>query len=228
MLYQVNISYILPCYYFLYRHELNRVGFPPKLYYSGEGSTTSSTFVRFGNIEMSGEVRVRVKSKQLEKNLVEDIVIDLRQLHSLSRQIQVAAKKSEEVTGRRGCSTDELYEILSKYFGDQIKKFLKLTATDLALNALIRDKGESKTMNDVKRAWSGAVGAAMNYTQSIGDKAEGHIGESLKQFGLGKDELNLVKDAIFKTRAPSATKDENNDDTFSVVEPKDERADDTS
>lgn len=206
-------------------HELNSVGFPPKLYYSEEGSksTASSAFVRFGNIEMSGEVRLRVKSKPLEKNLIEDIVIDLRQLHSLSRQIQVAAKKSEEVTGRRGCSTEELYEILSKYFGDQIKKFLKLTATDLALNALIRDKGESKTVNDVKRAWSGAVNAAMNYAQSVGDKAEGHIDESLKQFGLGKDELNSVKDAIFKSRmSPKTNEDGNNFDSFSVEEPRDD------
>jgi AraC-like DNA-binding protein len=165
---------------------------------------------------MSGEVRLRVKSKPLEKNLIEDIVIDLRQLHSLSRQIQVAAKKSEELTGRRGCSTEELYEILSKYFGDQIKKFLKLTATELALNALIRDKGESKTVNGVKRAWSGAVNAAMNYAQSVGDK-------SLKQFGLGKDELNSVKDAIFKSRmSPKTNDDGNNFDSFSVEEPRDD------
>jgi len=211
----------------MFRHELNSIGFPPKLYFSEEGSTSTatSTFVRFGNIEMSGEVRLRVKSKPLEKNLIEDIVIDLRQLHSLSREIQVAAKNSEQATGRKGCSTDELYDILSKYFGDQIKKFLKLTATDLALSALIRDKGESKTINDVKRAWSGAVGAAMNYAQSVGNKAEGHIDESLKQFGLDKDELNFVKDSIFKTRMSSTTTgmkdDKNNIDSFSVEEPKD-------
>ena len=65
----------------------------------------------------------------------------------------------------------------------------------------------------------------MNYAQSVGNKAEGHIDESLKQFRLDKDELNFVKDSIFKTRMSSTTTgmkdDKNNIDSFSVEEPKD-------
>lgn len=180
------------------------------LYYLDEesGSSTVSAYVRFGNIVMSGEVILRVKSKPLEKSLMEDIVIDLRQLHALSKEIQKQAEKSQERTGRRGCTTDELYDILSKYFGDQVKKFLKLTATDLALSALKREKGGSKTLNDAKKAWSGAIDTALNYVQSVGRKAEEHVDENLKQFGINIDDINFVRDSFLKSSRMSTVKKE--------------------
>jgi len=147
---------------------------------------------------MKGEIRLKIRSRALDKNLVEDIVFDLENVRAMNRQILAASKRSEQETGRRGCTTEELYDIIQSYFNYQIQQLVKTTAADLAFSALNRKDG--RTVNDAKKFISGARDIAMKYAHDVGDKADEHVGSLGMGLGIGKADLDLAKD-LFKSSA---------------------------
>jgi len=193
------------CYCNLVRNELADRGFPPNFYDNDDASTTASTtestFLRIGSIRMVGEIRLKIRSRPLDKDLVEDIVFDLGKLEEMNNQIRSASQRAKEKTGRRGLKTEELYEIINVYFNRQIQQLVKIAAADLALGAFSRDSG-GKTVKDAKKLLSGAMGVAMKYSKDVGKKADENFESNLKNLGMGPRELNMAKD-LFKSSAAS-------------------------
>ncbi len=194
-----------------YRNELDDYGFPP--YFVDPEFITSaptSTFVRIGSIEMMGEIRLRIRSRPLDQELVEEIVFDLKKLEEMNKQIRQAAQRAEQKTGRRGLTTKELHQIIKVYFNRQINQRVKLAAADLAVGALTGD-GHSKTIRDANKFLSNAREIAMKYSGDVGKKADEEFESQLKNLGLGPNELQGVKQ-LFKSSAASIFNQSKNDD----------------
>lgn len=207
------------------------IGFPPQFYdLDAPQHAELPTFVRIGSIRMLGELRLKIRSRPLDKQLVEDIVFDMGRLKELSNLINSASQRAEKETGRRGLETQELYDIINAYFNRQIKQFVKVAAADVVIGAINPDEG-GKTVNDVKKIFSGAVNAAVKYSKDVGSKADETIENNLKNLGIGPKEFNMAKD-LFKSSADSLLGDRNekrtntnDDELFSnvyVIESDDE------
>lgn len=178
---------------FICRNELADIGFPPELYDSTDTSA-SSTFIRIGSIQTTGQVRLKIRSRPLDKDMVEDIIFDLRKIQEIDDQIKTASKVARQRTGRRGIQTDHLYEIINNYFNFQIQQFLKVALADIALGAL---NGEnSETIKGAKKLFSTAIDIGMKYTKDIGDKADETIHSSFDSLGIERQELNIARDIL--------------------------------
>jgi len=194
-------------------NELKDIGFPPKFYDLDDLllKDYTSTFLRTGGVRMIGEIRLKMRSRLLDQDLVEDIVFDLRKLAELSNQISNASEQAKETTGRRGLKTEELYEIINVYFSKRIQQLAKIAATDLALGALNPESG-GKTVRDAKKLLGSAVNFAMKYSKDVGNKADEQFGDNLKSLGVGAKELDLLKNA-FKSSTESLFRNGNSDTT---------------
>ncbi|GFH44321.1 hypothetical protein CTEN210_00795 [Chaetoceros tenuissimus] len=166
-------------------HELQEMGFPPVL---SDDTTTSSTttdtsFIRIGSFDAVGEVRLKLKSRPLSKELCEDVVLDLDKLSELNRKI---VKKSNAANGRVGCTTEELYEILQSYIEDKIKALVK---------SILRDP--QYAVKDVKNLLNKGKNVAKAYMDGVGEKADDTLQKKIEKVtGLKKDDVNFAKDLL--------------------------------
>ena len=191
-----------------FRSELSDIGFPPQLYDEDEivdsSSEAASTFVRIGGIEVKGQIRLKLRSRPLDKDLCEDIVFDFDNLKTLSHQISAASKAAQKKTGRRGCTTEELYDIIQSYFNQQIQQRVKSSAVDTAMGALKPESG-GKTIRDAKKFFSKGKDVAMKYANDIGQKAEEHVDDNINNLGLSRSDLNLTARGILNASRDSFT-----------------------
>ena len=196
------------------RNELSDIGFPPQLY-DEDDTTAGQTFVRVGGIAVKGEIRLKLRSRPLDKNLYDDIVFDLGNLRDLSKQISAVSKVAYEKTGRRGCTTEEVYDIIQSYFNRQIHQMVKSTAIDIALGVFNpEDKG--KTVKDAKKILSIGRDVAMKYAKDVEKKADEQIDNNFKTLGISRSDLNLMARDIFKASKQSffANRETENEDSF--------------
>ena len=192
-----------------FRSELSDIGFPPQLYDDEDeivdsSSEAASTFVRIGGIEVKGQIRLKLRSRPLDKDLCEDIVFDFDNLKTLSHQISAASKAAQKKTGRRGCTTEELYDIIQSYFNQQIQQRVKSSAVDTAMGALKPESG-GKTIRDAKKLFSKGRDVAMKYANDIGQKAEEHVDDNINNLGLSRSDLNLTARGILNASRDSFT-----------------------
>ena len=192
------------------RNELSDIGFPPQLY-DEDDTTAGQTFVRVGGIAVKGEIRLKLRSRPLDKNLYDDIVFDLGNLRDLSKLISAVSKLAYEKTGRRGCTTEEVYDIIQSYFNRQIHQMVKSTAIYIALGAFNpEDKG--KTVKDAKKILSIGRDVAMKYAKDVEKKADEQIDNNFKTMGISRSDLN----DFFKASKQSffANRETENEDSF--------------
>jgi hypothetical protein len=188
-----------------FRSELSDIGFPPQLYDEDEivdSSSEASTFVRIGGIGVKGQIRLKLRSRPLDKDLCDDIVFDFDNLKTLSNQISAASKAAQEETGRRGCTTEELYDIIQSYFNRQIHQRVKSSAVDIAMGAFKPESG-GKTIRDAKKLFSIGRDVAMKYANDIGQKADEHVDDNINNLGLSRSDLNLMARGILNASRDS-------------------------
>ena len=147
---------------------------------------------------------------------------DLDNLNFLSNQISAASKAAHRETGRKGCTTEELYDIIQSYFSRQIQQLVKSTAVDIAMGAFNPEDG-GKTMRDAKTLLSIGRDVAIKYVKEVGQKADEHADENLNNLGISRSDLNLLARNIFKTSkdsfaAKNMRNEEINDDVEYAVE----------
>ena len=137
------------------------MGFPPKLVFDpnaeespNDSDQTLSSFVRIGSLDVEGNIRVKVISRALDgKEICPDFVFELNKLHDLTDRIKYASEEERRRTGRKGISTEELYNIIDEFFKHVLRKVLKSTAKDFARGAFDPKYGNSKTVEETKRAF---------------------------------------------------------------------------
>mmetsp|Transcript_42572 Transcript_42572/g.43138 ORF Transcript_42572/g.43138 Transcript_42572/m.43138 type:complete len:387 (-) Transcript_42572:329-1489(-) len=187
--------------------ELSDIGFPPQLYDEDEtvdSSSEASTFVRIGGIGVKGQIRIKLRSRPLDKDLCDDIVFDFDNLKTLSNQISAASKAAQKETGRRGCTTEELYNIIQSYFNRQIHQKIKSSAVDIAMGVYKPESG-GKTIRDAKKLFSIGRDVAMKYANDIGQKADEHVDDNINNLGISRSDLNLMARGILNASRDSFT-----------------------
>eukprot|EP00591_Stephanopyxis_turris_P004993 CAMPEP_0195513556 /NCGR_PEP_ID=MMETSP0794_2-20130614/5187_1 /TAXON_ID=515487 /ORGANISM="Stephanopyxis turris, Strain CCMP 815" /LENGTH=352 /DNA_ID=CAMNT_0040641603 /DNA_START=184 /DNA_END=1242 /DNA_ORIENTATION=- len=195
-------------------NELVDEGFPPTT--AMEPSTTinsGNTFVSFGDVNLKGSVTLQLKSRTLNEKLCNDLILDFSTLTDLLQEIRKAGADAEARTGRKGCSTDELYDILGIYFKTKLKKLLKFTALDIGRSALDPNTTESNTARQTKDFLHKAKGVISNYATKSTDVTEemvrSKMGDQLKKWGLDTTEVtNKIKnvaDAAVESMSQKST-----------------------
>lgn len=189
----------------LNRNELKKEGFPPQLEIltSSEIDTSSSTLVRIGRVDLEGAVTLKVISRSLGgQSVCPDVVFEFGMLEELVDRIKHASIEAERKTGRKGCTTTELYDIVEQFFKSKLKKMLQSTVMDIARGSLDPNSGGSKTVRETKNAFEGARGIFQRYTQDVAsvteDRIQSKLSNQLSKWGLSGDQVETLKKASKK------------------------------
>lgn len=165
------------------------VGFPPSLYNYTETETNDKNYksvVTIGSIELSGKVILKIFSRVLQQEIVQDVEFDLKNFDSLNERIKRESNLALKTNGRKGCSTDLLYSIIQKHFTDLLKKILTQKATDLAI------RGQSLN-DDVKNVLTGSRETILKYAKNVGEKTNDDIERKLNEMGVRPEHVDLAK-----------------------------------
>eukprot|EP00978_Attheya_sp_CCMP212_P025630 scaffold82814_cov52-Attheya_sp.AAC.2 len=187
------------------RNKLQEIGFPP--YFEGEdaekesNSSSSSTFVRVSSLDLSGNVTLYIHSKPLDRPIVEDVKFDLKAIAELNSILRRRALIGSG--GRKGSTTDEVYEMIEQYFESKIFQLLQHTALDLSKSFL---KGDPLNSSDIvqttKKLVIGARDKLVQYGIGAGTKTwermwQG-IGDCLRKRGIDLGKMVQMLNEVFK------------------------------
>lgn len=188
-------------------NELKDVGFPPALLVTPDdvpptpSKKSTSTFVRVGSVDLSGHVVLRLHSRPLDQPVVPDLILDLDSLDELNSLIRSESSKKKDAGERRGCTTEDLYNIVQSYFAAKIRSLLSAAAVDLASSALDPDR-ESDTVREAKRVVSGLASGARDAFGKYASGAQGEteerirkkVAERLARWGIGEEEMETMRE----------------------------------
>ena len=197
-------------------NELRKRGFPPRLltessvdYTSDESNKSySSSFVRIGSLDLKGSVKLKLVSRSLGgQELCPDFDFDLSTLQELMDDIKNASDASKDKSGRNGCTTDELYDLIESFFKRKIKVLLRSVMLDIARGTFDPQKG-SETIKQTRRVFSKVGDTFDRYKESavgvLEQNAQTSLSSKLKSWGLSDDHVENVKKAS-KVVADTAT-----------------------
>ncbi|CAB9508043.1 expressed unknown protein [Seminavis robusta] len=145
-------------------NELNDLGFPPELvYYNTTTTTTSSSsdseLIRIGSLDLQGRVSLQTRSRPLNKTILpDDLVLDLRSMRDLKYKIQALAEANDP----KGCTSDQVYQVVRSLFGAKLKEALQYALEDIATNS-----SNSRVANHSKVLWSSAKAAVLSYASDL-------------------------------------------------------------
>jgi hypothetical protein len=193
------------CFLFvMVRNKLQEIGFPP--YFEGEdvekkSTSSSSTFVRVSSLDLSGNVTLHIHSKPLDRPIVEDVKFDLKAIAELNSILRRRALIGSG--GRKGSTTDEVYEIIEQYFESKIFQLLQHTALDLSKSFLKGDPlNSSDTVQTTKKLVIGARDKLVQYGIGAGAKTGERmwqvIGDSLRKRGIDLGKVVQTLNEVFE------------------------------
>ena len=189
----------MPC---LDREQLSKNGFPP--YFSDDTSADSgeesSSFVRIGSIDLSGSFVVSVKSRPLKREIA-SINYGLDAFDVLDKEIRNQSLENLASLGKRGCTTDELYTMLRKYFGNRIRELVARTLQDLS-------EGGENTTRDINRVVKVTKDSVSKYVEDAGgwtgDRVQQMMADRLDKWGKSAESLSDQQKSVlnFAKRFP--------------------------
>jgi hypothetical protein len=149
-------------------------------------SSFSSTFLRIGSIDLSGAVKATLRSRPLDRDIAPILAFDLDSLDLLNDEIKKLSDVNLSETGRRGCTTHELYGLIQAFVTYKIRAFVASTAHDLVTYPFQDD--ETATVRDVNRILSGATSTLLSYvtdaTKVKGKHIHQYVTTRLENIGL--------------------------------------------
>ena len=144
--------------------------------YDQQPASGSSTFIRIGSIQLSGNVTSEIRSRPLDRSIA-DVAFPMNAFDELNAQIRNVSEVNLAAAGRRGCTTDQVYDIIQAYFMGKLRKFLQDTAYDVSAGSLSEDG--SKTVQEAKKLFASARTAVKRYADDASKKTGDNIEESL-------------------------------------------------
>jgi hypothetical protein len=187
------------------RNELHDLGFPPELLYFNKNTTTTDNnsgtdvtdFIRIGSLDLLGRVVLQVRSRPLNKDLLpqNNITYPLRTIQDLNNQIRVLAEQNYATKNRRGCTSNEIYDIYKTFFNAKLKEALKMALEDFAIRQLDPNNNNNQESlvflsNHSKNLISTAKTALLSYVADV----ETHSIEKVKDTLLGTVIMRAEKD----------------------------------
>ena len=218
-MFQIDFEWNVIVISFFFRHELAEIGFPPTMYLMDYYNTTEkdakgTSMLRIGSINVKGAVKIRVLSRPLDQIIAPDFVYDLSMLEELTNKIHNQCDKAKS-DGYDGCTTQELYDIISDHVRTIVKKMLSSTVKDLAKSKLYNK--ESETVKETKKAFSSTMNTISSYADKVVTMGEQHIQSKLehrlKDWGLNSGQvIGALREVT------NVVKEDNSDDDQNMVE----------
>ncbi|KAL3907920.1 MAG: hypothetical protein SGARI_003305, partial [Bacillariaceae sp.] len=113
--------------------------------------------------------------------------LDLDTLDELDRAIRSRSEDNLVNTGRKGCTTDEIYQILKQFFGQKVKDLAYSNVEDVLQGR------QANALQSIKNAWASTTNSASGYVDDAKDyteeKLQGKLSESLN---MGKDTIKKL------------------------------------
>lgn len=184
----------------LYRNELSDLGFPPKMlyYYADDDTTTTTTnppdedynALRAASLDLQGQVVLQIRSRPLGgKDLAYKIVFRLDTLRDLNQQVRQLSERNGKANAmRRGCTSDEIYDIYRAFFMTKVKDAIKFALQDIAQSKLDPNR-ESHLANQSKRIAGQAKESLLRYADSVESLSKEKIKQQLRITGEDGDVL---------------------------------------
>lgn len=170
------------------RNVLKKNGFPPELPEEDPKkfgkSSSSSSFVRIGSIDLSGNVVALLKSRPLKKNLAE-VKFALDTFDTLDDQIKAQSLENLANTGKRGCTTEELYSLIQAYVGGILKQVLADTFDDVTGGGTKTSDSVDRVVKLTKKSVSKYFNDAGEWT---GEQVQNKLAERLQRWGASNDQ----------------------------------------
>lgn len=180
--------------------ELNDLGFPPEMLYVADSDTTTQTttaetyeFIRIGSLDLKGKVALHTRSRPLHRPLSENIVIQLAVIRDLNKRIRQLAEQNRVRVKRRGCTSDEIYEIFQTFFNSKAKEAIRLAVEDLAAGKF-DPSHDSRVVQGSKRIATSARAALLTYASGVESLSKEKIKERLRIKGEDGDDTSIVSD----------------------------------
>lgn len=129
------------------------------------------SFLRIGSIDMSGDICAHLKSRLFNKDIAV-ISWGLDFLDIINEDIRAQADVNLVNLGKRGCTTDEVYDIIRTYFTRHTKQFLVDRIEDLA-------DGGKDTIGAVHKIVDSTKENVLKYASDAGEWTEGQINDKL-------------------------------------------------
>ena len=167
---------------------MKKMGFPPQFPEKDPSTVppqqqkndSTSSFVRVGKIDLSGDFSVILLSKPMKKDLG-TFKFSLDTFDELDSEISLLSKKNLVENGRKGCTTDELYALIQRFFGRKLRGLLLEVAQDLS-----NEEG-SKTTESVNKIVRSARGSVLKYANDAGawtgENIDKKMSEKLARWG---------------------------------------------
>ena len=115
---------------------MSKRGFPPTFQEPhqelAKGYNAEDSIVRVGSLAFSGDVHLLLNSKPLQKP-ISNITFSFEKLNAFERIVKEESSKVD-ATGRRGCTTTAVYDLIEKQIKAVIQKAIQDIAKDLALD----------------------------------------------------------------------------------------------
>mmetsp|Transcript_31005 Transcript_31005/g.74899 ORF Transcript_31005/g.74899 Transcript_31005/m.74899 type:complete len:394 (+) Transcript_31005:22-1203(+) len=174
--------------------EMKRMGFPPQFPETDPSTVPpqqhknddTSSFVRVGKVDLSGDFSVILLSKPMKKDLG-TFKLSLDTFDELDKEIRFLSEKNLVENGRKGCTTDELYTLIQQYFGRKLRGLLIEVAQDLS------NEDGSKTAESVNKIVGSARESVKKYANDArawtGEKIDKNMSEKLAKWGESVDKL---------------------------------------
>lgn len=190
------IMLLTPLYLISNRNDLKKNGFPPELPEEDpkKRGKSGSSFVRIGSIDLSGNVVALLKSRPLKKDLAE-VKFALDTFDTLDEQIKSQSLENLAKTGRRGCTTDELYALIQAYVGGILKQVLTDTLADVS-------GGGTKTHDTVDRVVKLTKKSVSKYFSDTGEwtgeQVQNKLAEQFEKWGAGNTQSKQAASILAK------------------------------
>lgn len=139
--------------------------------------------MRIGRIDLSGDVIAKLKSRPLQKDLAE-VKFDLDTFDSLDDQIKIQSLENLAGTGRRGCTTDELYVLIRNYIGGILMQVLADIFEDVTTGGSATLEKVERVVNLTKKSVSEYVNDTTDWSGKI---LQEKMAERLKKWGIRND-----------------------------------------
>lgn len=159
-----------------------------------EGETSDYSFVRIGSMDLSGNLKAEIRSRPLDgREVCAPWMLDLDTFDVMNTELQLLSDNNLVQTGRRGCTTLQLYDWLETYVGGKLRAALSATAFDLASQPF------ADADTDTVRRAKGFLNEARKTVFSYANHASKKSGRDLQDNVMGRLDAMGVKDRVEAT-----------------------------
>ena len=146
-------------------------------------------------MDMSGTLRVTIRSRPLNnQDLCPPWEINLNNFDDWNAELQLLSNQNLIETGRRGCTTLQVYDWIGRYINTMVRKVVASTAYQLATQPFAEHDSIRKAKGFLKETKKSVWSYAKQATQKSGKDLQDNVVERLETLGI----FDKVHEALSK------------------------------